>query len=280
MYCKALTIVSISIGFVKMPVVLKRTKKQDRLDYVELVYKKATDLESMPTLFGTRLRSLVSKLHPYRLNMKPSKTSCASLRMWILIFEEGRQRDNARSKLLQLKEPLDIHPELLHALDYQILDGFGLDDASRALQEDALEAFPRGSRHRAMAVGVFVTALFELRKADAVHDLGHLSRCGDVRLATAVDFCIPWKRSFRKYNIRVQLLERTGFRHSACLAEQLQLAWQCEKELPWEERLRMGVTIAMWLRLWWLLGQSPQAASDTMSVTDITVGFCRRWQQL
>ena len=248
-----------------MPV-LKRTMKQQQAEYRQTVWEKARDLAPLPTLFAERLRSLSSKLYPYRFHMKPTETHCASLHKWILMFEEGRQRNNAKEKLLQLKEPLGIHPEFLLALD-----GLDLDDASNALQEEILEAFPSVlPKERVSTVGMFVASLFELREETGVHDL---SRCGDIGLAAAVDFCIPWKGISRKYNLRIWLLERTGFRHSSRLAEQLQFAWQCEKELPHKDRKRLSLPVAVWLRLRWLLGQSPLAASAAMSATDIADAF-------
>lgn len=144
------------------------------------------------------------------------------------MFEEGPIREKAIIKLHQLQEALSIHPEFL-----QVLDNADLDCQEKALQEEAIAAFVGPNFKKCEVLSAFVLALFELRnEADACE----MSRCGDVNLSTAVDFCIPWKKRTHKYALRAWLLERTGFRHGALLAEQLQIACQLDKEYPYLDR--------------------------------------------
>ena len=249
----------------KMPV-LRRTKKQDRLQYQALVAQKLDEIAPLPIMFRQRMRGLISKLHPWRLHMKPTEDHCAYMGTWILCFGEGRQRNNAIQKMHQLKELLNVHSDLLQAMD-----GADLDAESAALQAEMLSAFAHdATKVRDSMAGAFVAALFELRKIARVADL---SQCGDITLVQAVDFCIPCKGFQRKYELRVRLLERTGFRHSTLLAEQCQLAWKCDKECDVLTRNKLSVTVSQLLRLWWLFKQSPQAACKELTAAELIAVF-------
>ena len=188
------------------------------------------------------------------------------MRKWILCFEEGRQRENAVHKMHQMKETLNVHADLLQAMD-----GATLDAESAALQAEMLGAFAHDTTNvRVSMAGAFVAALFELRKIARVKDI---SQCGDIDLSQAVDFCIPCKAFQRKYELRVHLLERTGFRHNALLKEQLQLAWQCDQECDHRTRAKWRASLSELLRLWWLFKQSPQEACKELTAAELAAVF-------
>ena len=248
-----------------MPV-LKRTKREDRYEYVEAVGRAARALVPLPSMFESRLRGLASKLHPYRLCMKPGEVHLKALHIFILCFEEGAQREKVVEKLRKLRETLGIHPDLLNILDGSAV----LDAQTKALQDELIVAFPGNCKEKTVSIGAFVAALFELRKISGANDV---SQCGDVSVSTAVDFCVTWMSHMRNCQIRIWLLERTGFRHKDRLAQQMDLSRQCDKEHPYLDRNRLGLPLSKLLRLYWLFNQPPLAVCETLSASQIAAVF-------
>jgi hypothetical protein len=156
--------------------------------------------------------------------MQPTEKQCDTMRIWILGFQEV-DHNIVVEKLRQLEGKIGIHPDIMRALENATLD-----ETSKDLLKAILSTLPATTTDGTIAKSwqsTVVDSLFELRSVSGIFDL---SRCGDISLAAAVDFCIPYKRYQWKCDIRCKLLEHTGFRHATLLVMALEVASQCEQE--------------------------------------------------
>ena len=96
--------------------------RQQRQDYVDSIIQKSKSHAPFPCHFWDRLGPVLARSFPYKLNDQPDDSQNDTFQLWILTHPTPEARIRARDKFCDLQTDLEIHPDLIVAVEGAILD--------------------------------------------------------------------------------------------------------------------------------------------------------------